>query len=151
MATARRRTWPTSNRTGTEKRHSPKFTNEREALMPWFEVKLTRTKLVRLQEDATVEVEAKDKDDARRKAGRMVETDHHCNIHWEEWPDRLDEEEEDYEVEEVDELDPEDMELTFRERVAALLRGHTPDELAAAVAELRKGQDADETVYIGPG
>jgi hypothetical protein len=97
-----------------------------------FEVDVTRTVRRSISQYATIWVDAETQEDAKKKAEMFVD-DEGWQVEWEEIPELL--------VQVVNKVkafrvreDPE----TLRGKVAAILRKHSPDDIAAAVAELRK-------------
>jgi hypothetical protein len=69
--------------------------------MPWFDVKLKRTVIRTLQQDASVEVEADSEAEAGKKAAKLGDDEPSCEVYWEDYPDRQYDDAEDCQVVEV--------------------------------------------------
>jgi hypothetical protein len=97
-----------------------------------FEVDVTRTVKRCIQQYATVWVEAESEENAKKKAEMYVD-EKGPEVEWEEIPDLLV-----LVARRVQAFRVREDAETLRGKVAAILKKHSPDDIAAAVAELRK-------------
>jgi hypothetical protein len=110
--------------------------------MRWFEVEVSRIMVRRIGEVASIFVDAESEEEAKREAERKAEMtleDEALEIEWEEIPDRFYED-----IDEIEVLGVREKPEILRRKVAALLEEHSPEDLAAALAELRKEDKTPE-------
>jgi hypothetical protein len=101
-----------------------------------FEVEVSRIMVRRIGEVASIFVGAESEDEAKKEAERKAEMtlgNEAVGIEWKANPDSFE-----VDIEEIKVLGVREEPQILRDKVAALLKEYSPEDVAAAVVELRK-------------